>query len=305
MSYLNASAWKETFLRASRSHDSMALHQLRAQIFQQDLEIIKNQQYVSETGKTVLLPRDEGMITHSKFYSKEIAPLSNSPCQETTISVSEQDCLVVARNLQEKNPCVLNMANRHNPGGGVLGGSGAQEEHLFRSSNYCLSLYQYAPYAAAYGLKQATDQYPMDRNYGGIYSPEVTVFRGPENEGYPLLDEPWKTSFVAVPAINNPDTTYQNGEEMLTEPMVEATKRKIRTILRIARTNGHTTLVLSAFGCGAFRNPPHHMALIFQEVLTEPEFLHAFDTIVFAVINDHNSNGNYEAFKRVFGERPS
>ncbi|MCH3919488.1 MAG: TIGR02452 family protein [Sphaerochaeta sp.] len=280
----------------------MALHQLRAQIFQQDLEIIKNQQYVSETGKTVLLPRDEGMITHSKFYSKEIAPLSNSPCQETTISVSEQDCLVVARNLQEKNPCVLNMANRHNPGGGVLGGSGAQEEHLFRSSNYCLSLYQYAPYAAAYGLKQATDQYPMDRNYGGIYSPEVTVFRGPENEGYPLLDEPWKTSFVAVPAINNPDTYLSKRRSNADlNRWWKPPNERFRTILRIAHTNGHTTLVLSAFGCGAFRNPPHHMALIFQEVLTEPEFLHAFDTIVFAVINDHNSNGNYEAFKRVFG----
>ena len=39
------------------------------------------------------------------------------------------------------------------------------------------------------------------------------------------------------------------------------------------------------------------MALLFQE------FLHAFDTIVFAIINDHNNNGTYEAFGKVIRER--
>lgn len=47
----------------------------------------------------------------------------------------------------------------------------------------------------------------------------------------------------------------------------ELTKRKVRTMLRIARSNGHDSIVLSAFGCGAFRNPPREIAGIFQEVI--------------------------------------
>lgn len=38
-------------------------------------------------------------------------------------------------------------------------------------------------------------------------------------------------------------------------------------MLRIARSNGHDSIVLSAFGCGAFRNPPREIAGIFQEVI--------------------------------------
>jgi uncharacterized protein (TIGR02452 family) len=63
---------------------------------------------------------------------------------------------------------------------------------------------------------------------------------------------------------------------------------------------------LSAFGCGAFKNPPHHMAQIFKEVLAEPDFVTRFKTVVFAIIDDHNAwkshnpEGNLIPFQQVF-----
>ena len=56
----------------------------------------------------------------------------------------------------------------------------------------------------------------------------------------------------------------------------------------IAHAHDHDALVLSAFGCGAFGNPPSDIARLFAEVLGEPEFAQAFKGISFAIIDDQN-----------------
>lgn len=76
--------------------------------------------------------------------------------------------------------------------------------------------------------------------------------------------------------------------------------------MRIAAIHNHDSIVLSAFGCGAFRNPPKHMAELFHSVFLEKEFLNKFNNIVFAIISDHNSGkehnpeGNFLPFEREF-----
>jgi uncharacterized protein (TIGR02452 family) len=106
--------------------------------------------------------------------------------------VIEADCLETAELLLKSgyNPCALNMANRQNPGGRVLNGAAAQEEDLFRRSNLFMSLYQFVSYAEEYGIKRNDNQYPLDKNTGGVYSGEITVFRGSERNGYCLLKNP-------------------------------------------------------------------------------------------------------------------
>jgi uncharacterized protein (TIGR02452 family) len=74
----------------------------------------------------------------------------------------------------------------------------------------------------------------------------------------------------------------------------------------VAIKHGHTKLVLGAFGCGAFGNPPRQMAELFKKVLAEKEFYGFFSEICFAIIEDDNSTkcnkeGNYKPFKEVFG----
>eukprot|EP00051_Salpingoeca_urceolata_P011275 m.139525 g.139525 ORF g.139525 m.139525 type:complete len:116 (+) comp17061_c0_seq2:523-870(+) len=60
----------------------------------------------------------------------------------------------------------------------------------------------------------------------------------------------------------------------LTEPRlhasaVEAVRDKIIAILKVAEQMGHDGVVLSALGCGAFHNPPTHIAELFKEALDE------------------------------------
>lgn len=221
-----------------------------------------------------------------------------------------QDCLAYAKSLQEQDNaddlCVLNMASAKNPGGGVYGGAGAQEEYLFRCSDYYRFLFQYADPASfdcekVYGIPHnPRHSYPLKRHFGGVYSHGVTIFRDTEANGYALLETPWKVNFVAVAANNI--RRYMNGRTTIPDKFIPSTLSLIRTILRIAYNNGQRRLVLGAFGCGAFANPPGHMAQLFKQVFEEPEFQGLFREIHFAIIEDHNSHGrNVNAFKEVLG----
>ena len=51
---------------------------------------------------------------------------------------------------------------------------------------------------------------------------------------------------------------------------IDITRNKIRTVFRLGLTYGNDALVLGAFGCGAFKNPPAEIANVFHEVMEEP-----------------------------------
>ena len=275
------------------------LHELRMDVYT-DTRLRVNKGRYTIDNQEVIFPDPAPMIENTFFYTEEL-PESDGPRYETEIRVEPKDCLTAARDLIEAGyrPALLNMASRGNPGGGVMRGCGAQEENIFRRSDIHLSLYQFARYAGDYGLIPSELQYPMDRNFGGIYTPDIFVFRGEEKDGYPLLRYPYTVSVISVAALNHPKLT-DDGKLGPSERL--GTINKIRTIFRIALLHNHDTLVLSALGCGAFKNPPAEVARLFHEVLEEPEFKGRFRLITFAIRNDHNSKGNYEYFKKEFAE---
>lgn len=185
--------------------------------------------------------------------------------------MENRDCLYAAKELLDKgfNPTVLNMAGRHNPGSGVLSGFGAQEENLFRRINLFRSMFRFAFYAGRYGLKKSFRQYPLDRNYGGVYTPDTVVFKDSEQWEYALLENSFTASFMAVPGVNRSEPDEKGR---LIPMFVELVKNKIHTIFRIGLIHGHDSLVLGALGCRAFKNPPAHIAELFHEVMNEKEF---------------------------------
>lgn len=289
--------------------DSTAYYQvkeLRAKEFQNTVEIVNQGCYVADNGDEFFFPDDSNMIHNTVFYDREIR-LGNIPqCEERTIvEVQNIDCLYAGVQLKEQgyHPAVLNMASRRNPGGGVATGAGAQEETLFRRTNLFRSLYQFASYAEQYGIKRSHHQYPLDRNFGGVYTHDAIYFRESEQKGYALLDKPVSLSFITVAGMNRPDLTIGG---MIANHHVEPIKNKIRTIFRMGLVHGHDSLVLGALGCGAFRNPPRHVARLFHEVMDEPEFKNKYRCIVFAILDDHNANhkhnpvGNYRPFAEEF-----
>ena len=152
--------------------------------------------------------------------------------------------------------------------------------------NLFQSLFQFVPYAEKFGVRKSRFQYPLDRNYGGIYTPDATIFRGTEQMGYPLLEKPFQMSFIAVAGINRP--TLASPEQIVPE-LIEPVKNKMRTIFRIGLLHNHDSLVLGALGCGAFRNPPAHIARLFHEVMEEEELKNKYKLLVFAILDNHNA----------------
>ena len=303
--------WITEFKQGSKSQIGFRVS--RKKVFDHTVEVIKAGQYIAN-GKTVML-KDFADLFHiwqdSQFYpdSNTLSLPAIDASYDTTYQVIQADCVEVGQTLQKLglNPIVLNMANGSTPGGAVIRGAGAQEENLFRRSNLYTSLYQFADFAPQYGIhKHGQHQYPIPAQSGGIYSPNVLFFRSSEHSGYALLPQPFTLSIATVPAIARPKVESRNGRNWLSASQVEFTKHKIRTILRIAAVHQHDCVILSAFGCGAFKNPPHHMAQIFKEVLAEPDFGTRFKTVVFAIIDDHNAwkshnpEGNLIPFQQVF-----
>jgi uncharacterized protein (TIGR02452 family) len=59
-------------------------------------------------------------------------------------------------------------------------------------------------------------------------------------------------------------------------------QKRIHRVLAIAQAFGYSTLVLGAWGCGAFGNDPHRTTVDFREAF-ETEFSGAFSDIIFAI----------------------
>lgn len=311
----SAQWWKDAFeeesarIRHSGNEEARTiLRYMRKEAYQHTVFLVRKGYYLTPAGKKVEFPDSRPMEEGTALYAAKLPGAGIRRLfggSHTKVTVENIDCLLAAKAMQERglNPAVLNMANRQTPGGGVYQGAGAQEENIFRRSNLFRSLYRYAPFAGEYGVERDGQQYPMDRNHGGAYSPDVVVFRGLEQDGYPLLEEPYRVSVISVAAMNRPELTPA-GE--IAPHLVKGVKNKIRTILNIGLRHGHDSLVLSAFGCGAFRNPPEHMAKLFHEVIRQ-EYDGCFREICFAIVEDHNSGGahnaqgNYLPFYKEFG----
>lgn len=308
----NSQIWLSGWWKASVTRGGDAKRSLLTKVFMHNLDIFRDGAYRTETDRVVTLPVSGQFVEESEMFSSQIALSAEYIKADTQISVLNVDCILATRDLVEQgyNPAVLNMASLYHPGGGVLQGSSAQEEDLCRRSTLAISLYQFSLPGGRYGdladmvsVKRRAERYPMDNTYGGIYSPDITFFRGTRDEGYVLLDEPFKAAVISVASLNyNPKHGHNqldNGN--IPEADKPVLKEKIRTILRIGTLKKHDSLVLGALGCGAFCTPPAQMARLFHEVLDESEFQGRFKKIVFAIIDSPSSN-NFQPFSKEFAK---
>ena len=279
----------------------------RIKVYENTLELSLKGVYISPNGNEVRIDGlDDYMANKTKFYGKKVdINHENLPRYDTEIKVVNNDCLYEAKKMIDGGlkPAVLNMASFHTPGGGVLKGSNAQEENIFRRTNIFKSLYQFHYIGDNYGIEQKEERYPLDYNYGGIYTPKVMVFKGSGDVDYQLMENPFYVDVITLPAVKNPRT--ENGK--IVSWVENVIKNKIRQILDIALENENDSLVLSAFGCGAYGTPPEQMAMFFADVLASEEYQGLFKVIHFAILNvpstngEHNPHGNFQPFKEVFG----
>lgn len=93
----------------------------------------------------------------------------------------------------------------------------------------------------------------------------------------------------------NPHAGYKSAKVTPAELETLLTAR-IRRIFEVAVANENEVLILGAFGCGAFRNPPEIVAKVFYNVMQD--YICYFDTIEYAVYHNEREVANYEAFQR-------
>ncbi|MCD8069181.1 MAG: TIGR02452 family protein [Lachnospiraceae bacterium] len=209
--------------------------------------------------------------------------------------------------------CVLNFASATNPGGGVKKGSSAQEECLCR----CSSLY---PCISADTVRRgfherhrkmlSTGKLSMLYNDDCIYTPGVPVFKKDSPVPRILPEKEWFMVDVitcAAPNLRSKPSNYldpASGTEAVkirnSDLKVLHEKRASR-IFDVAKANGVEIMILGAFGCGAFQNPPEIVA---AGICGAVKQLHRrdFRTIEFAVFCPPGHTENYDAFRKVFGE---
>jgi uncharacterized protein (TIGR02452 family) len=212
---------------------------------------------------------------------------------ETDTFIVQDDCLEVGMFFESLGykPVVLNMANAVNPGGGYKNGESAQEESLFRRTNLHLCL-----------DSQRTRLYPIPKR-GAIYTPNAIIIKHSEFEDYRPLDTPKQICFISAAAhrCGKDDTIDIDGTKNLKEEIEILTKNKIDSIFEVAAIEHHDVLILSAFGCGAFGNPPRCIAKLFKDALNK--YNTHFRYIIFAIFDDKNAlSNNKEGNVKVFSD---
>lgn len=258
------------------------------------IRVYKETRALLEKGRYIDDRMAEGTVLYSEPFSVADVPARFN----TVINVKREDSLIVARLLHLKglNVAVLNMASEAVAGGGCREGIIAQEESMCRRTSLVMSLEKFSTRPPLFDRR-------IEPNYGGIFSPHVTVFRSPERTDCVILKDPFNVSFISVPAVNNPALT---GPGRMRPELQEIARNKIRTIMRIAISNGCDALVLGAWGCGSYRNPPAQIASLFHEIFDEAEFKNKVAEISFAILEDRNSwertnpKGNLQPFIEEF-----
>ena len=258
-------------------------------IAKETIKITAQRSYILD-GKEIKLPEGEyekALVFSPKMGEellKKNIPQEGELCR---ISVTTEDSFQAAHRYE--NAFVMNFANAHNAGGGFTLGANAQEEALCR----CSTLYASIHSAAASEMYRYNNTHlrAVESDYM-IYSPKVCVFR---NEKCELIEEPFFASVITVPAPNRHGAALFASNKTIKEAMM----RRIRIMLMIAAENSHKSLILGAWGCGAFGNKPAEVAQYFREILIDEGFGRMFDEVCFAVYGKKDGR-NYKAFREAF-----
>lgn len=230
-----------------------------------------------------------GTSTHSPSHLDDLSARPRASGPPKHLEVAGETTLAAAGRLLRERPgssvVALNFASARSPGGGFLGGARAQEESLCRAS----ALYPTLLRAPRYYDENRASVGTLYTDWA-IHSPEVPVFR---DDTHALLDDPFLTSFITMPAPNRGAMREPREREI-----AEVFSRRVDRVFALAREKGHDTIVLGAWGCGAFRNDPGAVAHAFREAIFERGWGASFERITFAVF-DGKREGNLATFESV------
>lgn len=256
----------------------------------------------------------ETKIKNSMAYNKVISEknaddilqnLTHETGKEAEIIVSKKRSFEAASAYRGKHISVLNFASATNPGGGVTKGASAQEECLCRVSTLykCISA---SEITEAFHKKhwRALKTGKMDSFYNDdcIQTCNVTVFKSDTAKTVLLPEKDWFDVDVISCAAPNLRRMSQHDKQwkknVTDQELLDIYKKRINRVLDIARYAKSEVVILGAFGCGAFANPPELVAKAMHASIDEHKY--DFETIELAVYCPLRDTSNYEVFAKEF-----
>jgi|694.fasta_scaffold05726_8 uncharacterized protein (TIGR02452 family) len=283
----------------------------RLAVSKENLNLIKVGFYTYD-GKNFLLTSGKTLNENSQIFPhadrEQLEPVEPKYEEQKIFVVQEDAFETAAKYVQTgEKVAVLSYAGQETPGGGAIevGSYGFEEDFCYRSD------------LIGFMKKQFKIQKRFDQNNPSFYpvydhlihTPDITLFRRGADQAYELM-EPVKVGAITcgVPqsmirpklkGVGTGDISYANEED------AHAMKTRIQNVLKTAYDMNYDTVILGAYGCGAYGNPPQAVAKICKDVIDE-FFQGAFKNIVFAIIDDlhsghdHNPEGNFSPFFNQF-----
>lgn len=218
----------------------------------------------------------------------------------TRVLVTRDRTFQAAGRYAGQRVAVLNFASATNPGGGVTCGSSAQEEALCRCSTLYPCLLRDELWRNYYQMHR--DRRDAAYTDACIYTPDVLIIKTDTDAPRRLPEDKMQAVDVITRAAPNlrerPSNAMNPGAgspvHLSRQDIYSLHTQRARKILSVAVLHDIDVLILGAFGCGAFCNPPDVVASAYRDVL--PEFAHAFCAVEFAVYCTPRDDVNYQVF---------
>lgn len=273
------------------------------------IKIFENTVWMCDTNQK-LMDKIKNSMAYNKVISEKNADdilqnLTHETGKEAEIIVSKKRSFEAASAYRGKHISVLNFASATNPGGGVTKGASAQEECLCRVSTLykCISA---SEITEAFHKKhwRALKTGEMDSFYNDdcIQTCNVTVFKSDTAKTVLLPEKDWFDVDViscAAPNLRRMSQHDKQWKKNITEQeLLDIYKKRINRVLDIARYAKSEVVILGAFGCGAFANPPELVAKAMHASIDEHKY--DFETIELAVYCPLRDTSNYEVFAKEF-----
>ncbi len=262
------------------------------------LSMIEAGEYQVDSGRTIsFLESQSQAVLKTRLYTPEQLTIIEASSGTTPlVRITDGTTQTIALEMVLANNGrvgLLNFASARNPGGGFLNGAKAQEEDLCRCSGLYPCLLRCMEYYDVNRIQSSL----LYTDYA-IFSPDVPFFKT-RGTGE-LLSDPFLVSVITASAPNSgPYMRSHSDVKIATQELRQTFQRRWSNVLRIARDQGITRLLLGAWGCGAFGGDPIMASETAKKAIEKDG--HGFDEIVFAIpAAGRQSKANLDAFRKTF-----
>eukprot|EP00929_Paragymnodinium_shiwhaense_P048274 TRINITY_DN24429_c1_g1_i1.p1 TRINITY_DN24429_c1_g1~~TRINITY_DN24429_c1_g1_i1.p1 ORF type:complete len:457 (-),score=73.15 TRINITY_DN24429_c1_g1_i1:178-1548(-) len=210
--------------------------------------------------RTILIKQEQCACTRLPSSDRD-AVVSFSP-------MSTADALLHFGRMSPGRVCGFNFANGVQVGGGYKNGAMAQEEDLCRRIPALYTSLLASKRDRCYPFGPSTCTSPADpRRYSDVlWTEDAVIARAGEAEGFALLAAPEQVP-VCIVSGAAPNLKFANPPEIMDRELLYKALKTVFIAPRLQRQEVHT-LIVGAWGCGAFGGDPEVIAELFCRALT-------------------------------------